>query len=599
MESVSPIEEYRRKADSCRVKRNALSRGRNYITVAKILVIAVVLWLIYLWADGGNGLFVIGVALAVAAFVLLDFYERRLLAKKEGFEILERILSWEAGYLKGDFSHFRTGEEFADDAHAYARDLDIFGDKSLFQAIDRTVLPGSDEKLASWLKTPCTDRDEITARQRAAACLAGDMDWCFSFRASAMQHPLTSMDDDTVRQWVKTSPFFRHKACLAAVCCLNVVTVAALVSGFFVPGMHYVFSMLFLFQLFCVLFFTGRINRTHALLGRFFKGFGNYHYPLAILAEWKDRDKPAMLADACGTLFGGGNDAAEAFRRVKAILNALDNRGNWLVMILLNGLYCRDFHTMHRLDRWKDRYAALIPAWLDALTTVDVLVSMAGFRHNHAGYAVPAVDDSCILRAKDMSHPLVFYRENVGNDFSIDALHELFILTGANMSGKSTFLRTLGVNWVLAMTGNVVSAESFSFKPMPILTGMRTSDNLSAGTSYFKSEITRLKMIYDTVSASSGTLVVLDEILKGTNSTDKLNGSMRFLEKLFRLPVAGVVATHDLELGSLAGKHPDNFRNICFEIEQRGDDIVYDYKLKRGVSRNMNATFLLEKLGLI
>lgn len=305
------------------------------------------------------------------------------------------------------------------------------------------------------------------------------------------------------------------------------------------------------------------------------------------------------LADACGTLFGGGNDAAEAFRRVKAILNALDNRGNWLVMILLNGLYCRDFHTMHRLDRWKDRYAALIPAWLDALTTVDVLVSMAGFRHNHAGYAVPAVDDSCILRAKDMSHPLVFYRENVGNDFSIDALHELFILTGANMSGKSTFLRTLGVNWVLAMTGNVVSAESFSFKPMPILTGMRTSDNLSAGTSYFKSEITRLKMIYDTVSASSGTLVVLDEILKGTNSTDKLNGSMRFLEKLFRLPVAGVVATHDLELGGLAGKHPDNFRNICFEIEQRGDDIVYDYKLKRGVSRNMNATFLLEKLGLI
>lgn len=599
MESVSPIEEYRRKADSCRVKRNALSRGRNYITVAKILVIVAVLWLIYLWADGGNGLFVIGVALAVAAFVLLDFYERRLLAKKEGFEILERILSWEADYLKGDFSHFRTGEEFADDAHAYARDLDIFGDKSLFQAMDRTVLPGSDGKLASWLKTPCTGRDEITARQRAAACLAGDMDWCFSFRASAMQHPLTSMDDDTVRQWVKTSPFFRHKACLAAVCCLNVVTVAALVSGFFVPGMHYVFTTLFLFQLSCVLFFTGRINRVHALLGRFFKGFGNYHYPLACLAGWKDRDKPAMLADACGTLFGGGNDAAEAFRRVKAILNALDNRGNWLVMILLNGLYCRDFHTMHRLDRWKDRYAALIPAWLDALTTVDVLVSMAGFRHNHAGYAVPVVDDSCILRAKDMSHPLVFYRENVGNDFSIDALHELFILTGANMSGKSTFLRTLGVNWVLAMTGNVVSAESFSFKPMPILTGMRTSDNLSAGTSYFKSEITRLKMIYDTVSASSGTLVVLDEILKGTNSTDKLNGSMRFLEKLFRLPVAGVVATHDLELGSLAGKHPDNFRNICFEIEQRGDDIVYDYKLKRGVSRNMNATFLLEKLGLI
>ena len=167
------------------------------------------------------------------------------------------------------------------------------------------------------------------------------------------------------------------------------------------------------------------------------------------------------------------------------------------------------------------------------------------------------------------------------------------------MAGKSTFLRTVGVNLVLALSGNVVCSRTLSFQPMTLFTSMRTTDNLAKGTSYFHAELLRLRQLVQTAEHAQKTFCILDEMLKGTNSQDKLNGSRKFLLKLQTLPIAGLVATHDLALGELAQQDPRHFHNICFEIDHSGDQIVYDYKLRPGVSRNMNASILLQQMGLI
>ena len=206
-------------------------------------------------------------------------------------------------------------------------------------------------------------------------------------------------------------------------------------------------------------------------------------------------------------------------------------------------------------------------------------------------------NDKNTLVMKGVFHP--FLTNPVGNTITVDENSNVIFLTGANMAGKSTFLRAIGVNLVLACCGAVVRAESFEFQPMALFTSMRTVDNLAKGTSYFHAELLRLQQLVNMAQHEERLFIILDEILKGTNSRDKLNGSRRFLQKLLTLPVAGLVATHDLELGELANTIPDNFFNRCFEITHTDDDIAYDYKLKPGISQNMNASILLEKMKLV
>ena len=236
---------------------------------------------------------------------------------------------------------------------------------------------------------------------------------------------------------------------------------------------------------------------------------------------------------------------------------------------------------------------------MDLVGELDTFVSMANYRYNHPDFVTPEISDDTLLRGEEIGHPLLVSARCVTNDFEVSRLHQFYIVTGANMAGKSTFLRAVGVNLVLACCGSVVRASSFRFQPMRIFTSMRTVDNLAKGTSYFHAELLRLKQLVETAQNEEKLFIILDEILKGTNSRDKLNGSRRFLQKLLSLPIAGLIATHDLELGELADAFPHNYFNRCFEITHTDDDIAYDYKLKEGVSQNMNASILLEQMGLV
>jgi len=284
-------------------------------------------------------------------------------------------------------------------------------------------------------------------------------------------------------------------------------------------------------------------------------------------------------------------------QKINQIINAFDSRLNPFVGILLNAFLAWDFQCLYKLEKWADQHKEKAGDMIKLLSRWDAYSSLGTYAYNHPKYVYPETGED-VLKVKNAGHPFISESECVTNDFSIDNLGEFKIITGANMAGKSTFLRTVGLSLVMAQSGLPVYAESYSFKPLKIYTSMRTTDSLQEHESYFYTELKRLKALVKKLDEGEQIFVILDEILKGTNSKDKAQGSQRFVEKLLGYPIAGIIATHDLSLTSLGDKS-DKVSNICFEVEFGKDDLVFDYKLKPGVCQNMNATWLLEKMELV
>ena len=250
-----------------------------------------------------------------------------------------------------------------------------------------------------------------------------------------------------------------------------------------------------------------------------------------------------------------------------------------------------------RFTNWCRQYLPHVHDWLETLGEIDALTSLATYAFNHPEntYAILLPNNSeTVFRATALYHPFLSAEQAVPNDFELSRKN-IALVTGANMAGKSTFLRTVGVNYVLAHTGAPVCARSFQMAVVSLFSSMRTTDNLSADVSYFHAELIRLKQLLLHIQNHPYTLVILDEILKGTNSQDKLKGSRLFLEELARYPVSALVATHDLELAALEEKNPQQYRNYCFEIEL-SDEIQYSYRIQQGVAKNLNASYLLQKV---
>lgn len=254
---------------------------------------------------------------------------------------------------------------------------------------------------------------------------------------------------------------------------------------------------------------------------------------------------------------------------------------------------------MLRLEKWRKNRGKLFKEWINQLSEYDALISLSTFAFNHPAYVYPGFSDTKILEARQLGHFLIPSNQRVCNDFSISRKGEFIIITGANMAGKSTFLRTATTNLILAMTGAPVCAEHFIFRPMPILSSMRTSDSLNKNESYFYAELKRLKEMLDRLKDKEDLFVILDEILKGTNSIDKQKGSRSALKQILKHNGTGIIATHDLELAKIEKEFPERIRNLCFEIEINKADIAFDYKLRKGITTKMNALLLMQQMGIL
>ncbi len=526
------------------------------------------------------------------AVALLLIYIAVLLADNrltKQIRTAEKKISLCLGELKsadGDYSPFRAGERFVDAEHDFSYDLDLFGRDSLFNRINRTITERGEKILAGKLSNLCRDKAEIERNAAAIAELAELFDWRLDFLAE--EFIPDNIADSLTNSDLRCNRLYFVLPYISAACTLILLALAAAGAVSFAP-----FTVMFLFQLLLCIVFSKQLTRMGLRADRLYKDFAGYH---AILRRLRDTDFTSeKLQETKRNLFSGERDSMRAFGRLSGILNMIAQRSNVIVYIALNGLVLNDIMLINQIRRWRMNYSAKIDVWLDEIGSFDALVCLSVYAYNNPGNVVGEVldDSDIVVEAAGMYHPFLPERKAVPNDFILRR-HNIHIITGANMAGKSTFLRTVGVNYVLACCGVPVCARRFRFSVVSLFTSMRTTDNLSKDISYFNAELLRLEKLIEHIKRQPFTLIILDEILKGTNSADKLRGSKMFLSQIARYEVSGIVATHDLGLARLEDAG-NNFSNYCFEIEP-AEQVVFSYKISKGTARNMNASILLERI---
>jgi DNA mismatch repair ATPase MutS len=310
--------------------------------------------------------------------------------------------------------------------------------------------------------------------------------------------------------------------------------------------------------------------------------------------------KSVLLKDLKDTFYANKEPARVQIAKLIKIVDSLDNRNNIVLGFLLNGLLFWDWNHMLIIDKWKSRHIDNYVKWQDALSYFDALSSFANFAYNNVDFIFPEISSGeFIFEAENMGHPLISEKERICNNFIIGESPRYAIVTGANMAGKSTFLRTVAVNLILAGCGAPVCADKFIFTPLPVYTSMRAEDSLLKHESYFFAELKRLQNITKELDKGNKLFIILDEILRGTNSEDKRKGSIGFIKKITLKKAYGLVATHDLELAKLTETQPDIFTALCFEVKIENNKLDFNYKLQKGITQNMNASFLMKQMNII
>lgn len=603
---------YTRHRDHLAVQITMLKhRNRGFILGEIITFIAFIAFVAaYTAVDGGMW------TLFVAAFMLLLYVAIRRFdvinsRRIEWLEALHGVYERELRYLSGDYKCFDDGARYADPSHPFTFDMDVFGRESLYNRVCRTLTTGGSDCLARSLSGDPFDgkpisRQLIDERREAIDELAAMPGWRVRFLASGAAGRI---DTDAI---VASLQSVRDMNMSRAALSVPVIALATLsMAGFYASILLSVFDLLpssvpslwGVLQFFTVLMLCSgplrKISREVNSLHDRMKHYVNiirHADNLRNGEQSSDGNRSSSLQSAeLQRLVGRLDGAMDSFHETEQILKSLDRRGNILGLIIFDMFLLSDYFLLRRFLKWQGRYLDSVGPWVDAVSRIDALVSMATFRYNEpeAGSAVIADGDEVVYEARGLYHPFLG-RKAVKNDFSI-VNGNYYIVTGANMAGKSTFLRSLGINYILAMNGMPVFADSLHVSVFALFTSMRTTDDLTRGISYFNAELLRLRQLIDFCPAHKNTLIILDEILKGTNSADKLNGSRLFLEYISGRNVTGVIATHDLELSRMSDEHAGRFHNYCFEIEL-GTDVTYSYKITPGVARNQNATFLLKEL---
>lgn len=544
-------------------------------------------------------LLIICICLTFLPLFILVKIHNRFFIRKEWLETQARIIQEELQALSGDYSSFEDGKEYVNPEHPYSFDLDIFGRRSLFQSINRTCTFFGKNRLAKWLQNHLHEKTSIEKRQEMVREISEHTLFREQFRVAGLVHHGQSSDGEKIQAWSQSPAQYLHagwvKAFIWGVPVINSLLLITSLAGWTS------FSWLGLsFGIFLVLSF-GIIKRATYIqetYGKQLKSLNGYARLIALAKaeNWKS----AGMQELMERFNLNGQSPIQALQQLSKELDRLDLRNNQFLYVLLEGSIFFQLQEIVRIERWKVRYGQHISEWLETVGELDALCSLGTFAYNHPQYTYPELTEKpfCFL-ATQMGHPLMPASQCVKNDATIPSRPFFLIITGANMAGKSTYLRTIGVNYLLACIGAPVCCERLKLYPNQLITSLRTSDSLSDNESYFFAELKRLKRIIDLLNQGQQLFIILDEILKGTNSMDKQKGSFDLIRQFMQLKANGIIATHDLLLGSLIKQFPEEIRNYCFEADIKENELTFSYKLREGVAQNMNACFLMKKKGII
>lgn len=593
---MTPLETYRQRADTLAAELDIISRRCSTLSTLRLL--AALSAIVAGWFfTGAQDLYLLVVAVLCAAlFFFLVKKHSRAVETKQFTTILLQINREELAYLAEGKLSFADGSRYMEAGHPYTGDLDIFGARSLYQHLNRTGTCMGSDQLAEALSAVAAP-ELILRRQEAVDELAKGLDE----RHKAYTLARIAGDDraqyERLLHWLRQEPprlspvlnllSYLMPAVLAAVALLYFITRDKLYTDLLlrlVPANLLLFSMA-----------LGSIRKAIAGTDKAFSALNAY----AAIFDHNSRASfhSPLLRELQQRLSEGNESAGSQVKRLGKVLADLETVQNPFAAVIMNGLFFYHIHALRRLQRWKKVCAGSLPQWLDVIAALEMLQSFANFRYNNPDGCFPQLNGEQRIAFSALGHPLIPRQKRVCNDISfVD--RRFVILTGSNMSGKSTFLRSLGVNMVLAGAGAPVCAASAQVHPLPVLASMRQSDSLADAESYFFAEVKRLKYIMDRL-ASEPCFVLLDEILRGTNSDDKRSGTLGVIRNMLAFRVTGAIATHDLEVCAMADEHPAMLSNQCFEVEITDDELVFDYRLRPGICKNKSATFLMKKMKII
>tara|TARA_R110002126_G_scaffold46194_1_gene130237 strand:- start:3690 stop:5462 length:1773 start_codon:yes stop_codon:yes gene_type:complete len=588
----NPLDYYKVHLETYQTEAKNLFKQMTGLSTLRLLVFLVTGFGIYFFFSKWQIAVPIGVFGVVVFIYLLSKYTD-IKRQREFNKALVAINNDEIKIASGDFYNRDEGLQFQDSSHFYSLDIDLFGRGSFFQFMNRTTINEGTHQLANALKA--NNIDGIESRQEAIKELSSKPQWRQYYSATSnlvdvetpAKHIITWLQNHKtflpkVMSWLPMA-YSLASIVLFVLTVLDVITNKAMIGYWLLLGLG--ITAIYLKKINVLASNTDKVRDT-------FRQYGS----LLDLIE-NDSFSSELLQQKQKQIQSGDKKASDIFKSFSKSLDALDNRNNLIGAIFGNGYFLTDIKHSYQIELWIAQYNNKVSDWFEVVSFFDAYNSLGNYAYNHPEFTFPEIiKNGSVIKAEHLGHPLLNIEKRVDSNLTIEN-EQFFIVTGANMAGKSTFLRTVSLHIVMANVGLPICAKSSKYSPVKLITSMRTSDSLTDDSSYFFSELTRLKFIVDAIQKEPY-FIVLDEILKGTNSTDKAIGSRKFVEKLVASNATGIIATHDLSLCEIS-KALDDVKNYYFDAEIINDELYFDYTLKEGVCQNMNASFLLKKMEIV
>ena len=547
--------------------------------------------------DKFSGLVLTGfilVLLVVFGFLVKLFTNQKF--NRDLHSTISLINEREINYLENSVLDFDDGQNYLDTTHLFSYDLDLYGKSSLFQHLNRTHSYIGNKSLSDALVSEA-NKEEVLKKQEAISELSSKLKWRQNFLALAELQEDTEKDYNFLINWAMDHSGKIGKVANILSFVLPVIFMIAFFSNIFLDlGIGNLVILLFIINL-SVLgsqmkLINSEINKSTKLNKILF----NYSLLVNQIknTNWESKLLQSYSSDLA---IDKKINASDAIKQLSTLFGNMDTIQNAVGASLMNGTVLYHIHLLRKLLKWKKENGKYIKQWLQVIGQFESFICFANFKQNNPQYIFPKINDDQIYSFSSLGHPMINEKDRVPSDIDFSD-NNFVVLTGSNMSGKSTFLRSLGINIVLSKAGSVVCADKANMGLLDLRVSMRSTDSLSDNESYFFAEVKRLQGIMK--HAKSNTcFILLDEILRGTNSDDKRNGTIKFIEKLIQHNTIGVIATHDLEVCNTTDKYPNYLANKCFEVDIINDQLVFDYKLREGICQNQSATFLMEKNGII
>ncbi len=538
-------------------------------------------------------------------FVLLVCMHSRVREQKKYARILLEINESSTKRLNGEWKEFKdTGEEFKNEDHRYSGDLDIFGKGSLFQMLNTSNTYIGRKKLGKLFTEPLGKSEDIYRNQRAIKILSEKLNWRQIFQAEGMairgenSKPEELKDPKELILWAREkNDFFRKPLVIIMAAILPAVTLLSFLAAIALPVVpYYPFFALLCINILLLMMRSKDTVRVFRVTDKYKDAIKTYEKMLRLIED--EAFDSEYLEEMKSYLTDDKNK--RAFEQIKGLVRVVEMilMKHSELYLLFNIITLWDYQCQIQLERWKRKTGVNLEKWLGVIGEFEVLSSLSILYYDHPEWVMPEVFDSVHdYEAVGIGHPLLT-GERVVNSFKLNLPGCALLITGSNMSGKSTLLRTAGINLILAYAGAPVCAEEFKCSVMELYTSMRISDNLERNISSFYAELLRIKMIIEASREGKRVFFLLDEIFRGTNSRDRHTGARILIKNLIKEGASGFISTHDLELGELAGENNSGVHNYHFKEYYRDGQIYFDYKLYPGISTTRNAIYLMKMAGI-